>query len=119
MKYWFTLFLLLSSFSVVSADDRFTENIYTSVTLLYWCTYKKVPVNKEDIAKVAEIDFSNPKITIDLDEWLSLLSYEINGDVLTIINESKIIFDGKNQSSIVSKSSTKCDPRKMPNKKVE
>lgn len=117
----FLLFLWVTPF--VSAGDFYTHKIYTSVTLLYWCTYKEVPVSKVQIAKVARVDSSNPKYTIDLDKWLSTLSYEINGEVLTIIRESNVITNGKIQRSVTSSSSTKCDPRKMveydPNEEVE
>lgn len=97
------------SYSIVLADDEYTTNIYTSATLLYWCTYNQVPTSKGDIAKVTTINYADSRLTIDLDDWLELFSYEINGYVMTIIKKSEVITDRKFRSTLISKSSTNCN----------
>lgn len=112
MKYLNVLLIFLLTTSTVSADDYYTWKVYTSVTLLYWCTYKKMPTSKEDILTVTDIDFTSPKMTQDYYDWLMSLSYEIEDGELSIITESKAISDGTNNSTLVSKSSTNCDALK-------
>ena len=85
MKYLSAILIIIIFLSPVAADEEYTDMIYTSVTLLYWCIYKDVPKNKKEISKVTCLDEPNKKITIGFDEWLSTLSYKIDGDVMTII----------------------------------
>ena len=122
MKYLSIFIIFILSLSTVFASELYTNKIYTSVTLLYWCTYKEMPSSKEDIAKIADISGTNSKLKIDFDEWLESVSYEINGDELSIINDSKGITGGTYQSSVISKSSTNCAAffeRKKKRKELE
>lgn len=112
MKYLNTLLTLFLITSPVTADDYKTSKLYTSVTLLYWCTYKEMPTSKEDILTVTDIDFSSQEITLDYYDWLMSLSYEIEDGELSIINESKVITDGINNSTVITKSSTNCEALK-------
>ena len=112
MKYLNALLIFLLVTTTVSADDYHTRKVYTSVTLLYWCTYKEMPTSKEDILTVTDIDFSSPKLTLDYYDWLMSLSYEIEDGELSIINESKVITDGINNSTVITKSSTNCEALK-------
>lgn len=84
MKYLSAILIFILSLGPVAADEEYTDMIYTSVTLLYWCIYKDVPKNKKEISKVTNIDEPNDKITIEFDEWLRSLSYKIDGKVMTI-----------------------------------
>ena len=84
MKYIYTLLILILTQSSVYADDEYTDNIYSSVTILYWCLYKDIPKNKSDISKVTDIDEPNKNITMDFDEWLKTLNYKIEDDVMII-----------------------------------
>lgn len=72
----------------VSADEQYTDIIYTSVTMLYWCTHKEMPKNKSDISKVTNIDEPNEQITKEFDEWLGSISWKIDGEVLKIVRGS-------------------------------
>ena len=94
------------------ADDH-TKDMYISATLLYWCTYKEVPASKDEIAKVTNIFDSEPDITQDLDDWLKSFSYEINGDVMTIIEESKTFVGRNNKITQSIKSSSNCHLQKL------
>lgn len=108
MKYLYTLFVFMLSFSSGIADDDYTNDMYISVTLLYWCTYKEVPSSKEEIAKVVDIYDSEQDLTMDLDDWLKSLSYEINGDEMTIIEKSKTFAGRNSQMTQTVKSSSNC-----------
>ena len=119
MKYLYTLLIFMLSFSSALADDKYTNNIYTSYTLLYWCTYKEVPTSKDDIAKVTNVDYPDEDITIDLDDWLKSLSYEINGDVMTIIKESTVLTDRNYQTTLTSTSSSNCNSIEVINNQPE
>ena len=86
MKYLSAILIFILSQGPVVANEEYTDMIYTSVTLLYWCIYKDVPRNKKEISKVTNPDKPDNKITIEFDEWLRSLSYKIDGDVMTITN---------------------------------
>ncbi|WP_455216791.1 hypothetical protein, partial [Kaarinaea lacus] len=101
------------SISSAGADDDYTHHLYTEITLSYWCTHKKIPSSKKQVADFTKIDEDNPAITFDYDTWLEMLSYEINDNVLTIIKRSKTIARGQNQITITSKSSSNCGLREL------
>jgi hypothetical protein len=116
-SYYFSA-LLASMFllpALTNADDKYTNNFYTSATFLYWCTYKNIPTSKKDITKLVDIGSARKELTINLDDWLSALAYETNGDKLTIINKSKVVTGGQFHSTLTSTSSTNCDQMKNTN----
>ena len=84
MKKLSATIIFILSLSPAAADEEYTDMIYTSVTLLYWCLYNDVPKNKKEISKVTNLDEPNSKITIGFDEWRKNLSYKINDDVMII-----------------------------------
>jgi len=75
---------LILSINPVVADEEYTDMVYTSVTLLYWCVYKEVPKNEIDISKVTNLDEPNNKITVGFNKWLKTVSYTIDGDEMII-----------------------------------
>ena len=115
-NYFFTLLVGMFLLPVlVSADDKYTNNFYTSATFLYWCSYGKIPTSKKDITKLVDISSAEKKLTVNLDDWLSALAYETNGNKLTIINKSKVVTGGQFHSTLTSTSSTNCDRMKSTN----
>lgn len=109
-KYSFLLSLLLSM--PVSAADRYTDSVYTSATILYWCTYKKIPSSKKDLSKLSkgylldtEID---PELELDYNIWLDSLSYNIENNELVLIKQSKVVTGGNFQSTLTSESRSNC-----------
>ena len=119
MKYLHTLFLFTFSLLSAFADDDYTNNLYTSATLSYWCAYKELPSSKEEIAKVTKIKDHDANITIDFEDWLKTLSYEINGDVLTIIRKSRSMAKQNSQVTVTTKSSSNCGLAEILKKKEE
>lgn len=115
-NYFYTLLVCMFLLpALVSADDKYTNNFYTSATFLYWCTYKKIPTKKNDITKLVDISSAKKELTINLNDWLSVLAYETNGDKLTIINKSKVVTGGQFHSTLTSTSSTNCNRIKNTN----
>ena len=109
-NYFYTLFVCMFLLpALVSADDKYTNNFYTSATFLYWCTYKKIPTEKNDITRLVDISSAEKKLTINLDDWLSALTYEI------LINKSKVVTGGQFHSTLTSTSSTNCNRIKNTN----
>ena len=103
MKYTYIILIFILSQSSVVADDKYTNNIYTSVTLLYWCTYKEVPKNKKDISKVTNIDEPNKNITISFNDWLSELTYRTNDNVMVIANGNRTSTSNCDSIEIIKK----------------
>ena len=56
--------------SLSSADDAYSNVVFTAVANNYWCVYGKVPRTLEDFAKVTDINDEDPRITLDPTEWL-------------------------------------------------
>ena len=90
MKYILAILIFITSLSPSVADEEYTNMIYTSVTLLYWCIYKDTPKNRTDISKVTDLDEPNKNITIGFNEWLSTLSYKIENEVMIITRKNTI-----------------------------
>lgn len=109
MKILLILIIFIQHVSLASANERQTNNLYTSVTLLYWCTYKEMPTGNEDILKISDIFSTESELSIGFDDWINSVSYEIKGNELVIINSSKTISSHKYQTSTISRSSTNCD----------
>ena len=108
MRYLYTALVFMLSFSSGIADDEYIKDMYISATLLYWCTYKEVPTSKDEIAKVTNIFDSEPDIATGLDDWLKSFSYEMNDDVMTIIEKSKTFVGRNNKITQTVKSSSNC-----------
>ena len=101
MKYFCAFLIFVLYQPPVVADDKYTNDIYTAVTLLYWCIYREAPKNENDISRVTNIDEPNENITIHFNDWISELSYTVNGDVMKIKNGNTTSTSNCNSVEIV------------------
>ena len=96
----------------VIADDRYTDTIYTAAVFSYWCEYKKLPKSNEQLTEIEKgylVDTeANTNLELDYETWLEAVSYNIDGNELTLIKQSRVVTGSKFQSTVTSQSKSNC-----------
>lgn len=78
----FIFFMAISPW--LYADDEYSDEVFTAVVFMYWCEYKKVPISLDDLSKVTDVNSNDPRITLNLEEWLKSAKFHTKGEELSI-----------------------------------
>ena len=96
------------------ADDDYSDIVFTGTTFMYWCTYHEIPKSVDDFAKVTNVKDKDPRITLDPNEWIKSVRFEIDDQNLKIIKTVEVKNDGRVQTRQTSTATSNCDSFNPP-----